>query len=801
MKKIYYAIISLIALSFAQSAYSATGVYDRFQYGIFADYSFFRQDANFKNMPNIFSCSPGFTTGEGYGINGGLLAEYPFGKYALIGLRGAYSFLHTQTSAYETFPYQFGNSILTGLIKHHSEINLHNVTADVYLGLRLFGNVILSGGVQALYSLRPTFSQYEQLEKPSDFGAFIDGRRIRNEYYDYKLEDVAKPVLFAKAGLSFEILLNNTGTVRLVPEFAYIHPLNSLITPLDWSLTGLSGGMALKFSRKPKNPIYIDITSTNAVVSSINTSCHTTSHEVNIDKVTIASSIFAPAGVKYWNLSLIRNDELIVSLSDYNKAPGIFTFPTYELYSQENRYPIEYKLLVIDNDEQKLEKYGTIPIIIRDRQFISNLVTYGLDANGNKIDLSELKVESRIFNESHPLLNYIFFDDSSDVLPERYSQLDESKTSSFEVNNIKDKNVINVYHEVLNIVAQRMQNSPESEITLKGFVSAGSKENANLDLANRRAKQVKDYFVSVWKIDPNRINIETNSSGSGLPPKPSMVGEEQNFKQTNEENQRVEIYTKPEHSFLLDPVTTSDEYNQTNPIRFVVKPNIENSGQKYTWNLEVAVNGKAIEKYNGLNQNTDSIIIDLSDRKSEIVKNAGSFDYYFFAKDDKDLQCYKEGKVQVKLRDADSSVSRYSLILFDFRSSNLSDRNNQIVKQIRNSITSNSTIRVTGFTDILGDFGSNIVLSKNRAINAAKSIIGDQSLGSDAIKNINNTSNNIVIGEKLYSVLPFNKDITDVKLSVMGLGETEPLLYDNSLPEGRFYSRTVTISIIKKNKE
>lgn len=800
MKKIYYAIISLIALSFAQLAHSATGMFDRFQYGIFADYIFIRQDATFQDMPNVFSCSPGFTTGEGYGMSGGLLAEYPFGKYGLIGLRGAYSFLHTQTSAYESFPYQFGNSILTGLIKHHSEINMHNITTDAYLGLRLFGNVILSGGVQALYSFRPTFSQYEQLEKPSDFGAFTDGRRIRNEYYDYKLENVAKPVLFAKAGISCEILLNNTGTVRLVPEFAYIHPLNSLITPLDWNLTGVSGGLALKFSRKPKNPIYIDITSTNAVVSSINTSCHTTSHEVNLDNVTITSSIFAPAGVKYWELNLIRNNEVIKTKSDSNKVPETFTFPTYELYSQDNRYPIEYKLLVIDNDGQKLEKYGTIPLIIKDRQFISNLITYGLDENGNKIDLSELKVEIRIFKESHPLLNYIFFEDKSDELPERYSQLQESKTNSFEVNNIKEKNVITIYREVLNIIGQRMRNAPESEITLKGFVSAGSKEYANLDLANRRAKQVKDYLVRVWKIDSNRINIETNSSGNGLPPKPSIVGEEQNYKQTNEENQRVEIYTKPEHSFLLDPVTTSEEYNQTNPVRFVVKPNIENSGQKYTWNLEVAVNGKAIEKYNGLNQNTDSILIDLSDRKSEIVKNAGSFDYYFFAKDDKDLQCYKEGKVQVKLRDADSSVSKYSLILFDFRSSSLGDRNNQIVNQIRNSITSNSTIRVTGFTDILGDFGSNIVLSKNRAINAAKSIIGDQSLGSDAIKNINNTSNNTVISDKLYNALPFDKNITNVKLSVMGMGETEPLLYDNSTPEGRFYSRTVTISIIKKNK-
>lgn len=800
MKKIYFAIVCLIALSYSQLAYSATGMFDRFQYGLFGNYSIIKQEANYRNLPNVFSCSPGFTTGDGVGYNAGLLLDIPIGRYALIGLRGGYSFLHTQTSASETFPYQFGDNVLTGLISHHSEINLHNVTGEAFLGLRIFGNFILSGGALANLSFKPTFTQYEKLEKPTDFGAFPNGKRTRNEYYDYKLDDVSAPVLFAKAGLSYEILLNERGTVRLVPEFAYLHPINSLLTSIDWKLTGLSGGLAMKFSVKPKNPVFVDITTSNSITSSLSVSCDTSLHNVSPDIITLTSSVLAPAGVKYWKLTVLRNNELLTTKSDSSEVPETFTFHVSDLYSQDARYPVDYKLEVIDIEDQKAEKIGKIPLITNDRKFISNLSVYGLDARGNRVETTELNIERRFLSEVHPLLNYIFFEENKADIPARYSKIYDYQTKTYDVNRSRSEGVITIYRDILNILGQRMRNTPTSEISLKGFVSASSNESGNLELANSRANKIKDYLMQVWKIDPQRIHVELNVGTNGLPPKPSVVGEEQNFTQTNEENQRVEIYTKPEYAFLLDPVTTSDTVSYINPTRFVVKPNIEHSGQNYFWNLDLALNGKALHSFKSMKQDKDSILIDLRDKKSELIKNAGYLEYYFFAKDDKDLTCYREGDIKLKLSDADSSVSKYSLILFDFRSSSLGERNNQMIDLIRNAITDNSTIQVTGYTDILGDNNSNLILSKNRSLNAAKSIFDDASLNNDAIKNINNTSNNLVIDEKKYPSLSFNKDIKNVKLTVLGVGETEPLLYDNASPEGRFYSRTVTISVIKQNK-
>jgi outer membrane protein OmpA-like peptidoglycan-associated protein len=110
-----------------------------------------------------------------------------------------------------------------------------------------------------------------------------------------------------------------------------------------------------------------------------------------------------------------------------------------------------------------------------------------------------------------------------------------------------------------------------------------------------------------------------------------------------------------------------------------------------------------------------------------------------------------------KERIKDKEIDRYALIGFEFADAGITPANARLLDRITSKITLNATIRIDGHTDRIGDADYNKRLSVDRARSVANRI-GTQNV------------------------------------SVSGHGDSR-LLYDNDLPEGRFYSRTVNIVV------
>ena len=112
----------------------------------------------------------------------------------------------------------------------------------------------------------------------------------------------------------------------------------------------------------------------------------------------------------------------------------------------------------------------------------------------------------------------------------------------------------------------------------------------------------------------------------------------------------------------------------------------------------------------------------------------------------------------------DTTIERYSLILFPFDRSDAGPLNERIMRDyVYNRCKPNSLVEVIGHTDVVGLYEHNQKLSERRSNTVYKDI-------------------------KKYTKGKVGK------LTVYGVGEDEPL-YDNSLPEGRFYNRTVQVII------
>jgi outer membrane protein OmpA-like peptidoglycan-associated protein len=151
--------------------------------------------------------------------------------------------------------------------------------------------------------------------------------------------------------------------------------------------------------------------------------------------------------------------------------------------------------------------------------------------------------------------------------------------------------------------------------------------------------------------------------------------------------------------------------------------------------------------------------------KNQFRHGTNSLDYQFEVLTVKDMKCEKTGMVPCVFQTTDSTLDRYSLILFDFDSYKLSEANSAIADFIDKNIAKDEnnnilgTVEIKGYTDNIGSESYNLQLSQKRA-------------------------------EALAKLLK----LEGTKIKVEGLGETSPL-YSQDSPEGRFYCRTVTVIV------
>lgn len=108
-------------------------------------------------------------------------------------------------------------------------------------------------------------------------------------------------------------------------------------------------------------------------------------------------------------------------------------------------------------------------------------------------------------------------------------------------------------------------------------------------------------------------------------------------------------------------------------------------------------------------------------------------------------------------------LSRLSLIVFDFDQSAINRQNQRMISQfVKKSLYDSSTVTITGSTDNLGELKHNQTLSEARAVHVR----------------------DLVLAEK-----------PDAKSTgTTGIGPAN-LIYDNHLPEGRYYCRTVWVEV------
>lgn len=677
-----------------------------FAVGVMGAYAGNIHRADFRSFPGVPNCCPVFESGFGNGLSLALLGRLPLADALRAELRVGYTGLSGLLLRRESTTVS-GNQ--PGVFEHTVDASLAAITLEPIVAYNVIAD--LHGFVGAHMGVVTTslFDQQEELVEPST-GTFPGGARIRNEVLGADIPDAAALRIGLMAGLQWDLPMNTTKTLRFVPEVSYTLGLTSVVGPLSWNVDQLRIGASVVWTPdrqaepvKPAEPV------------------RRIREERLVDTVTIA---VAPSEVGF-----TPGVEEVTETIDESGTEVLVTRTT--------------------------RRTDTLRVVRRS-SIAATITANGVNANGSESPSFVIDVEEFASVMMNPLLGYVFFDEGQSGLPARYHRIDQSQTASFREDNVNSAEKLPTYYHLLNIVGSRLRTTSNATITLVGCNADVGSEASNIKLSTQRAEEVRGYLLDVWGISPQRIRLQSRNLPEKAANSQSPDGAQ--------ENRRVELLS--DDLSIVAPVITRDTVRSISPPSVRIRPSVKADRPIARWSVTLQQGDGMLKTFEGSGTPPGLLDWNVQQEQSTHPRSDQPITYRLDVVDDDGNRVEASGVLDVKLltitrkrteRMADKEIDRFSLILFDVRSADLSASNAAIVDLIKPYVRPSSTVTLTGLTDRLGNVGQNQVLAEDRARSAA----GALGVASTGI--------------------------------IRGVGNAKT--YAPELPEGRLYTRTVDIVI------
>ncbi len=382
----------------------------------------------------------------------------------------------------------------------------------------------------------------------------------------------------------------------------------------------------------------------------------------------------------------------------------------------------------------------------------------------------------RTVREIFPLRNYIFFDLGSTNIPDRYVLLSKAQVKDFKEEQVEmfvPKNLSGrsarqmiVYYNIINILGDRMVRNPSSTITLVGSSEKGQ------DDALAMAESVRQYLISIFMIDPARINTEGRNKPKLPSEQPGQIGNAALYLQgdrrvsieSNAPALLMEFQSGPYAALKPVEVVTVQEA----PVESYVSFSIDHGQNAInSWAIEIEDNQGNVQSYGPYTEDQVSI-----PGKSILGTHPeGDYKVTMIGRLENNQMIKKDTMVHMVLWSPpkNEEILRFSIIYEFDESKAIMIYEKYLTDIVMPKIPKGAKVIIQGYTDITGDAEYNLNLSLARA---------------------NDVKNTLA---KALS----NSGRTDVSFVVRGFGEDENVsLFENKLPEERFYNRTVLIDVI-----
>lgn len=382
-------------------------------------------------------------------------------------------------------------------------------------------------------------------------------------------------------------------------------------------------------------------------------------------------------------------------------------------------------------------------------------------------------VQRRV-RETFPLRNYVFFDEGSSEVPNRYVALTKDQASKFKEDQLqlvepttmtgRSQRQLVLYYNILNILGDRLRSNPGAIITLTGSSAGGPAEGQAF------AESIKQYLVTVFGIDGSRII----TAGQDKPRVPSeQPGGIRELTLLRAEDRRVDIESQSPELLLqvggppdlLKPAQLVVVHED--PLDSHVLFHVAGARDVLaSWSLEVRDERGSVQRFGPFTRDRESI----PGRAILGTRAKGDYKVVMLAQTKSGRSVRKEGSVQLVRREEIKEEALRFSILFEFGSSTTVEKYSTfLTDMVAPLIPEGGTVIIHGHTDIIGDDEYNQTLSYERAAEA-------QSILQRAISTTGKTG---------------------ITFETYGFGEDfRYTVFDNNAPEERCYNRNVIIDIV-----
>jgi outer membrane protein OmpA-like peptidoglycan-associated protein len=399
---------------------------------------------------------------------------------------------------------------------------------------------------------------------------------------------------------------------------------------------------------------------------------------------------------------------------------------------------------------------------------LANKFTFAINSPDNTVVADNVR-------ETFPLRNYVFFDLGSKAIPNRYVQIEKSEVANFNVNQSdsykaqnrsgRSERSMTVYYNILNILGDRMQKNPTATITLVGSTETGAEDGRLM------AESIKKYLVDVFAIEGSRIGIE----GRDKPKIPSLrpdgvleldllrAGERRVSIESSSPELLMEFRSGPSaplREVEIAPLTVAPESSY-------LTLSVKGAAVAFAnWRVEVKDKNGKVQKFGPYTQEEVKI------PGSTILGTKDQGDYKIMligTTPDGQVITEEQTSTLTLWKPSTQQESMRFSVIYEFNSADaVAIYDKYLTEIVTPKIPQNGTVIINGFTDSIGEEANNANLSLARA-NDVRAIL-----------------------QKSLS----QKGRNDVTFVVNGNGENPTLQpFGNTLPEERFYNRTVVIDI------
>lgn len=664
--------------------------------------------AQFGALPGYASCCDEFGSQLMLAPNAGLIIEFPLATDLRLQLRAGYTALGGKLQRSEVIgnePVLSDGPIPTTerrdvTVDHTLEAGLSMVTLEPTVDYQLASGLWVSGGVRAGYLLNTDFSQSEQLVSPEGY-TFTNGSAIRNENAA-GIPDPVSVQLAATAGVRYELPLSARAT--LSPEARYYLPLTA-ISSADWRVQSIYVGASVRVGIYTPN-----------------------------ERRILRDTVIERDTILVYKIGLVA-DSLYLSESSSSEAT---------------------------TDEGDVRTVTTtiteLWVRARPKPFSPSLaVDFRTRLSGNDQPLTTIRIQELDVVESYPLLPQIFFDSAAtDIATTGQRVLTQGEAKKFIANDLQ-RDQLQVYSQLLNVIGSRMQRDPEAVLTILGTTDNVGAEKDNLGIAEARAASVRTYLRDVWGIPEQRLVVRKRLVPVNHANLESAEG--------RAENRRVELSSSSLTTF--EPVEFRERDVIVTPATASLVPTVTNGEGITAWSAEIEQGGRILASATGKGipteplawksgqqetaPRTDKPVVGLLTvenvlGQSVTVADTATIDFV-------SMQLMKS------MQEGGKRVERYSLIVFDYNSAELNPANRKVMDQVRSRIEPTSKVTILGFADRSGNPESNRNLARRRCVEAQKAL-----------------------------------GLSDDRVTIVPVG-SDRLIYDNDTPIGRSYSRTVQIEV------